>query len=587
MPKRTRSSEATTTTTAPETAPETTITCKFTELNPDKREEEPVWIKEVKLHAADETHEVIFEPETSAIYVSQMTASVLARIQVDPKTGLLKDEQTYWSIGEILDDKVYVNGKEKSTQINAGLHNVSLSNSAGCLWLSLQYANTLLLVDVKNLDANGAPTILNEYKVPVKLKDGFNVGGPHVIREDPQKSGEIWVGLKGAISCCPGLDSVAIDIGEARLKASKPQCESKKLKKGDGDACPVKASLAGVAARARQVVKAMDRNCCSVQYALAQFAHHDKLDRYECPEPNAWAVWHLKVADYDPTKKAHGGTLYECEKSPPMLTIDKTSTVWVAQDASPNVLRIDQSIQGDGAKTQIKIPFPTSQEEGFNTGPGIASSPDGSVWCTLLSSASSLVQFKPSEFTWPDDPGLTMYDFGMPSWTVGLNTIHVDFAQFESPRHGTMHLLFALSSSLLDTTAIDALIILKFDPEKHGGWTTVTGRRVVPLPTQDSMIHRVTVVRPDKEKPEGWSVVVTELNSSKLFQIKLIHLVDFDKCTNVIDTVSRTNPKTTVVDASVDGQGQVTDAVCVEEFDNYAFTQHSLIMKPDHKGAGC
>ena len=57
-----------------------------------------------------------------------------------------------------------------------------------------------------------------------------------------------------------------------------------------------------------------------------------------------------------------------------------------------------------------------------------------------------------------------MYDFGMPSWTVGLNTIHVDFAQFESPRHGTMHLLFALSSSLLDTTAIDALIILKFDP---------------------------------------------------------------------------------------------------------------------------
>ena len=27
---------------------------------------------------------------------------------------------------------------------------------------------------------------------------------------DPQKTGEIWVGLKGAISCCPGLDSVAI-----------------------------------------------------------------------------------------------------------------------------------------------------------------------------------------------------------------------------------------------------------------------------------------------------------------------------------------------------------------------------------------
>ena len=53
--------------------------------------------------------------------------------------------------------------------------------------------------------------------------------------------------------------------------------------------------------------------------------------------------------------------LRRCEKSPPMLTIDKSSTVWVAQDASPNVLRIDQTIEGDGAKTQIKIPFPTSQ----------------------------------------------------------------------------------------------------------------------------------------------------------------------------------------------------------------------------------
>tara|TARA_B100000767_G_scaffold226268_1_gene215862 strand:+ start:527 stop:775 length:249 start_codon:yes stop_codon:yes gene_type:complete len=82
-------------------------------------------------------------------------------------------------------------------------------------------------------------------------------------------------------------------------------------------------------------------------------------------------------------------------------------------------------------------------------------------------------------------------------------------------------------------------------------------------------------------------VVVTELNSSKLFQIKLIHLIDFDDCTNVIDTVHRTNPKTTVVNGNVNGQGEVTEAVCVEEFDNYSYTQHSLIMKPELKGAGC
>lgn len=582
MPKRTRNSDETTTTTK-----ETTISCKFTALAPENGEEEPVWIKEVKLRAADETHEVIFEPETSAVYVSQQTDSVLAKIKVDPETGLLENEQTFWRIGESHDEFVCVNGKPTNLKINAGLHNVSLSSNPehkGCLWLSLQYANILLLVDVKNLDKNGAPKILNEYKVPVNLKDGFHVGGPHVIREDPQKPGEIWVGLKGAISCCPGLDSVAIDTGKAEPKASKPQCESKK---GGGGACPIKASLAGVSAHARQVAKAMERNCCSVQYALEQFAHHQKLDRYECPEPNAWAVWHLKVTDYDVTKDDHGGKLYECEKSPPMLTIDKTSTVWVAQDSSPNVLRIDPTIKGAGAMTQIKIPFPTSQEEGFVTGPGIASSPDGSVWCALLSSASSMVQFKPPKFNGIDDPGLTMYDFGKPSWTVALNTIHMDFASFESPGQGKMHLLFTLSSSLLNHTAMDALIILKLDPEKHGGWTSVTGRRVVPLPTQDSMIHRVTVVRPDKEKPEGWSVVVTELNSSKLFQIKLIHLIDFDECTNVIDTVRRSNPKTTVVEEKADGEGKVTEAVCVEEFDHYAYTQHSLIMKPEHKGAGC
>ena len=107
-------------------------------------------------------------------------------------------------------------------------------------------------------------------------------------------------------------------------------------KKEDGGACPLKSSLAGVSARARQVAKAMERNCCSVKYALEQasrvnvsspvstgatttlsrhtaihlsphgqcpspshnqhvgtrqFAHHNKLAGYECPAPNAWAVY--------------------------------------------------------------------------------------------------------------------------------------------------------------------------------------------------------------------------------------------------------------------------------------------------------
>ena len=113
---------------------------------------------------AKETHEVIFEPETNAIYVSQMTDSVLVKVDVDPATGLLKDEQTYWHIGEINNEFVYVNGEGTNTKSHAGLHNVSLCYSRpGCLWLSLQYANTLLLVDVLHLE-NGAPKIVHEYK---------------------------------------------------------------------------------------------------------------------------------------------------------------------------------------------------------------------------------------------------------------------------------------------------------------------------------------------------------------------------------------------------------------------------------------
>ena len=113
---------------------------------------------------AQETHEVIFEPETMAIYVSQMTDSVLVKVEVDLATGLLKDEQTYWRIGESIDTFEYVNGERTNTKFHAGLHNVSLCYSRpGCLWLSLQYANTLLLVDVLHLE-NGAPKIVHEYK---------------------------------------------------------------------------------------------------------------------------------------------------------------------------------------------------------------------------------------------------------------------------------------------------------------------------------------------------------------------------------------------------------------------------------------
>ena len=58
--------------------------------------------------------------------------------------------------------------------------------------------------------------------------------------------------------------------GAALTEGELDACEVKKLKKEDGGACPLKSSLAGVSARARQVAKAMERNCCSVKYAKEQ-----------------------------------------------------------------------------------------------------------------------------------------------------------------------------------------------------------------------------------------------------------------------------------------------------------------------------
>ena len=66
----------------------------------------------------------------------------------------------------------------------------------------------------------------------------------------------------------PLLQEGAFDKG-ALEEGALDACAGESKKK-DGGACPLKSSLAGVSARARQVAKAMERNCCSVKYAKEQ-----------------------------------------------------------------------------------------------------------------------------------------------------------------------------------------------------------------------------------------------------------------------------------------------------------------------------
>lgn len=78
----------------------------------------------------------------------------------------------------------------------------------GCLWLSLQYANLLMLVD------SATRAVRKVMKVPSLLRraDGGagSVGSPHCVREC-STTGRIWVELKGSVPCHPGEDLVSAD----------------------------------------------------------------------------------------------------------------------------------------------------------------------------------------------------------------------------------------------------------------------------------------------------------------------------------------------------------------------------------------
>lgn len=489
----------------------------------------PVYIKEVKLPYAQETHELMYEPVSSCVYVSQMSDSVLVRIKVDKTTGFLEDSEQAWRVGEAWDGRGI-----------SGLHNISLSYThEGAIWVSLQYANTLLLLDVA--DGVSVPKILKRIHVPTHFGDDWSkiVGGPHVVRESPDKTGDIWVGLKGMVSCCPNVPEDDAKDEDEEPKAKRPKvCCDKKLQ--------VSKFLP------RSFAKALGRNCCSIAYARKHLHEHARRG-YDAPTPNTYAVWHLPNIDaYDECAAEKGGKLYECLKSPPMVAIDALKNCWVVQDASPYVLHIDATSR---QATQIKIPFPAElgKDDRF-TGPGCVRADDNQIWCTALGADATLLRFNPDK-----NNALTYYNVGTPDWASALRTIHADFATL----NGT-NIMLVIASSLLDETAPDALMVLRFD----SNWASVTGRRVIPLPTQDSAIHRVHVVC--KDDPFRCSAVVTELDSSKLFQIKLANILDFETLTEVVDVVAR----------STKGDDEVP------VFSDFQYTAVSYIQGAEAKGQG-
>ena len=142
----------------------------------------------------------------------------------------------------------------------------------------------------------------------------------------------------------------------------------------------------------------------------------------------------------------------------------------------------------------------------------------------------------------------TRYDLPVPPWMHAARFIHIVFhvardvkwvfnnrfvgwGDPSAPRRagkngetidpGTgMHVMFAISSNLVEDDAMNALYVLAFDPSTGTGWQDPVAFRVIPLPTQDCSCHRIEVIG-DGLDPEDASVVVSELHASKIWQMKI------------------------------------------------------------------
>ena len=436
---------------------------KFSYFDPANREDKTVVMHEVKLPLAEQTHEVCYDPVTNCIYASQMSSSVLVRIPINQTNGLLLDDADAWTVGETNE-----NGKGIS-----GLHNVSLSPSnPGCLWLSLQFENTIVLVEGSTMN------VLRVLHVPTSFKDesgkDVRIGGPHCIRENP-KTGDVWVALKGALSCHP-IPPLANDE-----------------------------NVEGGNARVDRLKTVMKRVCCSPD-ALSKFmADINQRDGFDCPPPEGFAVWRISVNQYDATKPNRGGHVYACRPSPPMLAFDFDGNCFVAQDRCSCIMRID-------AKTHecSQIKLPSCNEDGLRTheltGPGICTAPNGHIWIALLGEGASFCRLDPATME------KTLYKLPVIPWSKRNRLIHFEFC-------ASLNEAYALSSDLLDDEATNCIIKMKM---ATSSFENIEGIRIIPLPHQDCACHRICAVKASSKA--HFSLVVSEMETSKLFQVFMQHV---------------------------------------------------------------
>lgn len=245
------------------------------------------------------------------------------------------------------------------------------------------------------------------------------------------------------------------------------------------------------------------RECCNID------SIKESMNIEHTTVPNGFAVWCIDPEQYDENDvPSYGGQIYPCEPSPPMMEIDNAGNCWIAQDGSTKIMSIC-----DGVAKQHPVPHPNDCQM-YITGPAMVLSPNGDIWCCLLGGDGALVRIT-------DGMPICLYETGKPEWSKQMRIIHFVFDDVS-------RCMYAISSDLLDEKSVNAVVILKFGQD----WKKIIARRVIPLPTQDCSCHRIVLIKTDNT--EDRSIVVSEMASSKIFQMKINNITDYSSLNETI-----------------------------------------------------
>ncbi|CAG8624809.1 32501_t:CDS:1 [Gigaspora margarita] len=158
-----------------------------------------------------------------------------------------------------------------------------------------------------------------------------------------------------------------------------------------------------------------------------------------------------------------------------------------SQDTSSKIMKINPET---GETTQIDV-----DASAGTTPVGMISGPNG-IWFTLLGSNTAGT----GTFGFIDqDDNIEYYKLTTPLGSDAA-LLHLKF----DVAYETNYKLYLLSSSIINPTALDMIIIVTFDEQ----WSTIINEEVIVIPTQQCKAHRLL--------PTEFNVFATELSSSKL-----------------------------------------------------------------------